>query len=177
VPNVEVSRAARAERLALENMFQLYTHDFSEQWWDRPYGELEDNGRFGDDYPFDLYWEDEGHIPILLRLDGKLVGFALLDNHSHSGGALDRNMAEFFIVRKHRRGGVGTAAAHTIFSTYPGRWEAAVARRNTGALPFWRKTVASHPAVSAIEEVDVATAAWDGPVLRFSIGSASAKHA
>jgi predicted acetyltransferase len=176
VSNVDVSRAAIAERFALENMFQLYTHDFSEQWWDRPYGELEDNGRFGD-YPLDPYWEDEWHVPLLLRLRTKLVGFALLDNHSHSGGALDRNMAEFFVVRKHRRGGVGTAAAHAIFSAYPGRWEAAVARRNTGALPFWRNAVATHPTVSAIEEIDVATASWDGPVLRFRIRSTSATDA
>jgi predicted acetyltransferase len=173
VPKVEIIVAAPAERLALENMFQLYTHDFSEQWWDRPYGELEDTGRFGD-YPFAPYWEDEHHIPLMLRLDGRLVGFALLDDHSHSGGVLDRNMAEFFVVRKHRRGGVGTAAAHAIFSAYPGRWEAAVARRNIGALPFWRNAVATHPAVSAAEEVDVANTDWDGPVLRFRIGEREA---
>ncbi|HXQ12977.1 MAG TPA: GNAT family N-acetyltransferase [Caulobacteraceae bacterium] len=170
MPDIEVRQAEPGERVALENMFQLYVHDFSEQWWDRPYGELENNGRFGDDQFFDPYWEEQQHIPLLIRLDGNLVGFALLDASSHSGADVDRDMAEFFVVRKHRRGGVGTAAAHAIFTAYPGRWEAAVARRNTGALPFWRNAVATHPAVSDIEEVDVDSALWNGPVLRFRIG-------
>jgi len=174
VPHVEVRRALPSERAVLENLFQFYVHDFSEQWWDRPYGELEDDGRFPSYFlDFAPYWTTEPHVPLLLRLEGKLVGFALLDAVSHSGAALDRNMAEFFVVRKHRRGGVGTAAAHAIFGAYPGRWEAAVARRNTGALPFWRKAVATHPKVSAIEEVDVANERWDGPVLRFHIGGVS----
>ena len=85
---------------------------------------------------------------------------------------MDWNMAEFFIVRKHRRSGVGLAAAQAIFSRYPGRWEAAVARRNTAALAFWRKAAAQHPEIEALTETDVASAHWTGPVLCFRIGAA-----
>jgi len=167
-PAVEVTPAAPHERAALENMFQLYVHDFSEQWADRPDGELDETGRFAP-YDFDPYWREAGRIPLVLRVAGRLAGFALLDTDSHAGREVDRNMAEFFIARKYRRGGVGTAAVHAIFDRYPGRWEAAVARRNVGALAFWRRAVAAHPQVAWLEEADVQSAAWNGPVLVFTI--------
>lgn len=168
LPDIQVDPALVHERPVIENLMQLYIHDFSEFWMDRPEGELQPDGRF-EAYPFDRYWAEADHIPLLLRRAGNLIGFALVDAHSHSGGALDRNVAEFFIVRKHRRGGVGTAAAHAIFRLYPGRWEAAVVRRNLAAQAFWRRAVASCPGVSDIEELDVASEDWNGPVLRFSV--------
>jgi predicted acetyltransferase len=76
-------------------------------------------------------------------------------------------MAEFFVVRKHRRGGVGSAAMAAIVARYPGLWEAAVARRNVQALPFWRRIAAQN---AEVEELDLDTAAWNGPILRFRAG-------
>ena len=147
---------------------QLYIHDFSELWWDRADGELGADGRFAD-YPLEAYWREAGRTPLLIRVGGHLAGFALINDHSHSGRPADHNVAEFFVVRKHRRGGVGMTAAQTIFSLYPGQWEAAVARRNVGALAFWRRAIGGHRNLSQIEEFDRADAAWDGPILRFRI--------
>ncbi len=158
------------ERPILENLFQLYIHDFSEQWAGRDDGELGDDGRF-EDYPhLASYWRDADRVPLLIRVNGHLAGFALLNSFSHAGAPLDRAMAEFFVVRKHRRAGVGLAAAQTIFRRWPGRCEAAVARTNGAALAFWRKAVATCPGVSDIREVDVADEVWNGPVLLFSVG-------
>jgi predicted acetyltransferase len=83
---------------------------------------------------------------------------------------LDWSIAEFFLLRKHRRSGAGTEAAQAIFQRYPGQWEAAVARRNTAALAFWRKAVANCHGVSEIEELDRDDATWNGQILRFRIG-------
>ena len=175
---VDVKLAEPYERPALANMMQLYVHDFSEHWaglkddelgGNAAFAELGDDGRFSD-YPLDPYWRDEGHVPLLLRVGGRIAGFALLDRTSHAGREVDRNMAEFFIDGFHRRGGVGTAAARAIFSRYPGRWEAAIARRNVGALAFWRRAVGGHPQARAVEELDVTGPAWNGPVLCFQIG-------
>ncbi|HEY5290381.1 MAG TPA: acetyltransferase, partial [Caulobacteraceae bacterium] len=101
------------------------------------------------------------------RAGGALAGFALVNDNSHSGLPVDRNVAEFFIVRKHRRGGVGTAAARAVFALYPGQWEAAVARRNLPALAFWRTAVSGCPKLIDLEELDVRSNDWDGPILRF----------
>jgi predicted acetyltransferase len=165
---VTVAIALADERTALANMMQLYIHDFGELWSRSPPGPLQDDGRY-EDYPLDDYWGAADHVPLLFRLDGHLIGFALLNTHAHSGLAVDRSMAEFFVVRAHRRDGAGTSAARTIFSHYPGQWETAVTRRNAGALPFWRSAISGHPHVEAIEERDHNTPDWIGPIIRFRI--------
>ena len=163
--SVEVVVAGPQQRVVFENLMQLYTHDFSEQWYDRPTGEVDERGRFPD-YALDPYWREPDHIPLLLRADAKIVGFALLNKLTHTNRPVDRNMAEFFVLRKHRRSGAGTAAAQAIFSRYPGMWEAAIARRNVAALAFWRRAIGEHPLSQHIEEVDVSTSGWNGPVRR-----------
>jgi predicted acetyltransferase len=162
--------APEASRAAIGAMMQLYAHDFSEFWAGTPRGELGEDGRFAD-YPLEPYWREPGHVPLVLRKAGQLIGFVLVNAEAHSGLPADRNMAEFFIVRKHRRGGLGTQAAHAVFDLYPGQWEAAVARRNLAALAFWRRVIASHPRVRDIEESDLQTEHWNGPVIRFQIAA------
>lgn len=167
---IEVAAAKFSERGVLDNLLQLYVHDFSEQWAGTTRGEVGADGRF-EPYPWlDAYWSEPGRIPLLLRRDDFLIGFALLNQHAHSGLPLDWSMAEFFILRKHRLSGAGTEAVHKIFHRHPGQWEAAVARRNTAALAFWRKAAAVCPGVSEIEEFDREDAAWNGPILRFRVG-------
>jgi predicted acetyltransferase len=166
---VEIAVAGADQLVTVQNLFQLYVHDFSEQWAGQPRGEVGADGRFDLGYPLDSYWREPERVPLLIQADGQLAGFALLNVAGHVGQPLDRNMAEFFVLRKHRRGGVGRAAAQAIFSRYPGVWEAAVARRNAGALAFWRRAIREHPAASGLQEVDLSGPDWDGPVLRFSI--------
>ena len=163
---VEIVAALPEDRVALANMMQLYAHDFSELWSGEARGELGEDGLFAA-YPLDVWWREPDHIPLLVKAGGFLAGFALLNKTSHTGASLDRNMAEFFVVRKHRRSGVGTAAARMIFTRYPGRWETAVARANHGALAFWRAAI--QPLVEEVELVDVESPLWNGPVLRFRV--------
>jgi predicted acetyltransferase len=164
--HVTLETAAPERRAALENLFQLYTHDFSDFWTDRADGELEEDGRFPPYLHLASYWTDADRTPLLIRAGGRLAGFALINGFSHSGLPLDHAVAEFFVVRKHRRSGVGFAAATEIIRSRRGQWELAVARRNTGALPFWRR-VASAVAGPAVEEIDRDDALWNGPILRF----------
>jgi predicted acetyltransferase len=168
---VEVSVAQPQERAALANLAQFYIHDFSEFWAGTADGEVQDDGRFAD-YPLDAYWREPSRIPLLLRLDDRLIGFALLNAVGHGEWPVERNMAEFFIVRKHRRGGAGTAAARQVFSLYIGAWEVAVARKNVGALAFWRQAISGHAQVRDVEELDLTTAAWNGPLFRFDVAPA-----
>jgi len=169
MPDLDIAVARADQRNVIANLFQFYAHDFSEFWAGLPDGDLRDDGRFEDYWALDLYWREEDRIPLLFRIAGRPIGFALLNRHAHSGLPLDWSMAEFFIVRKHRRGGVGTQATRAVFTLYPGLWEAAVARKNVGALAFWRRAVSGCPGVEAVEETDHQTAEWNGPILRFRV--------
>ena len=158
-----------AQKPVLENLMQLYIHDFSDYWGGREDGELQEDGRF-EAYPdLDSYWtegaRDEGRTPLFIRTEGFLAGFALINTFSHSGLPVDHAVAEFWVARKHRRFGVGLAAAVKILGHRPGQWEMAVARKNTNAVPFWRK-VAAEVAGPHVEEVDRDDKLWNGPIVR-----------
>jgi predicted acetyltransferase len=166
-----ISRARADEAHIIGNLMQFYIHDFSELWFDREVeGELGPDGRFSD-YPLlETYWTDPSREPWLFRIDGLPVGFALVNDVAHSEAPVDRAVAEFFIVRKHRRRGVGMAAAHALFGTAWGVWEAAVVRRNVGALGFWRAAAKTYPGVRDVVEEDHDDSMWNGAILRFRVG-------
>jgi predicted acetyltransferase len=168
-PKVELEVAGPERRLALENLFQLYIHDFSDFWVGGEDGELQEDGRFPQYVHLDNYWTEADRTPYLIRAGGHLAGFALINRFSHSGLPLDFAVAEFFVVRKHRRGGVGFAAATEIMRARPGLWEMAVARKNTAALPFWRR-VAAAMAGPSVEEIDRDDTLWNGPIVRCRFG-------
>jgi predicted acetyltransferase len=165
---VEVMSAGLQERRVIENLFQLYIHDFSENWAGTDRGDVDAEGRFIPS-PLDVYWADASHSPLLFRIASHIVGFALLNRESHVQAQVDWNIAEFFVLRKYRRGGVGTAAAHAIFARHPGIWEVAIARKNVSALAFWRRSISGCPNVKDLTEDDVLTNDWNGPVSRFQV--------
>lgn len=152
----------------LQNLFQLYVHDFSEFWAGTDRGDLSAEGLF-EHRPFsDSDWMDPNREALFIHVDNALAGFVLIHDHSHSGQPLDRSIAEFFVVRKYRGQGVGRQAAHAAFARHSGVWEAAIARKNLPALGFWRRAVATMPGATNIHELDVTSADWDGPILRFT---------
>lgn len=164
--DVALEILARSQRQTLANLLQLYTHDFSEHWSGTAEGELEEDGRFSPYPHLDSYWTEPGRVPLLLRTRGRIAGFCLLNRHHHGARPVDWNVAEFFVVRKHRRGGIGAAAARQVFASRPGVWEVAVARRNTGALAFWRRVIASQPRLDDLHQLEEVTD-WEGEVFRF----------
>ena len=128
--DVRVDAASAGERDVLARLLELYAHDFSE----RNGAEVGDDGTYG--YRFlDRYWAEPDRHPFLFRVDGRLAGFALV----RSGPPHD--MAEFFVLRKYRRGGVGTDAARAVFARFPGEWQTREQFENTGAIAFWRRAI------------------------------------
>jgi len=164
--NVTLTPALRAQEPIIQNLAQLYTHDFSELWAGLPKGDLGPDGRF-DPYPLDGYWTRPEWSAAFILSNGGLAGFVLINDQGHSDRPVDHNIAEFFVLRKHRRQGVGRRAAQSVFSQHPGWWEVAVARNNTRAGEFWRNTIGGAPQVENIHELDVANNLWNGPLFRF----------
>lgn len=167
MPKVELEPCTLARLPALEAMFQLYIHDFSEHWAGQNRGELLESGQF-EAYPgLDRYWTEPDRSAWFIRVDGHLAGFALLSGHSHSGQPADHDIAEFFVVRKHRRSGVGFEAARQLIAPRPGQWEIAVVRANVSALAFWRRAAAEMS--PEVDEQHLDDARWNGAILRFVV--------
>lgn len=169
MPNVELEPAGPKARATLDALFQLYTHDFSDHWAGTDRGELQEDGRFPN-YPYlDSYWSEPNRWCCLVRVDGHLAGFVLINDVAHSGRPVDFSVAEFFVVRKHRRGGVGKAAARAAIAGRPGQWELAVARRNVAAQAFWRGVADELGVPGTIEARDHDDDLWNGLILRFMV--------
>jgi predicted acetyltransferase len=143
--------AAPRDRPVLVNLSEYYTYDFS----DLLGLDVGDTGRFGGDR-FDRYFDDPLCHPFLIRVDDKLAGFALQEGRSRlTGEAGINDVAEFFVLRKFRRLGVGVRAAHALFDRFVGPWEVRQVRANAGATAFWRKVIDRHTGGAYTE------AAWD----------------
>lgn len=166
--NVTLEACGPEKRPVVEALFQLYVHDFSEHWAGQPRGELQEDGRFPDYGGLDSYWVDPQRSAWLVRVDGHLAGFALLSAESHSGRPADHDVSEFFVVRKHRRGGVGFSAAQQLIGARKGLWEIAVTRSNVGAQGFWRR-VAAELGGGEVDEQWQDDPRWNGLILRFTV--------
>jgi predicted acetyltransferase len=163
-----VRLAAASERPLLEGLFQFYAYDFSEMEPSASAAfEVDAAGRFASYPHMAEYWSAADRWPLLIQMHAQAVGFALVNTVSHRGGSIERNMAEFFVVRKHRRRGVAAAALSEILRLYPGRWEIAAAERNTVAKAFWAKAIATAPNVSDIRVVEGDGHHWHGPIWCF----------
>lgn len=136
---MEIVPATPEQAIIMANLLELYAHDFSEF---HPI-DLGENGRYGyHDLP--LYWSEPDRHPFFLKFRQKLAGFAFVKRGSEI--AKDQrtwDMAEFFVLRRYRRCGVGTEAARQVWSRLPGRWEIRVMESNKAGYQFWARTIAT----------------------------------
>lgn len=165
--SLTIDRATLDEKPVVERLLQLYLHDFSAfAASDGPHGDVEADGRFA--YPqLESYWMASDRVPLLIRRAGALAGFALVNGHAPSGARVDHAMAEFFILRKYRRGGLGTRAAREIIHARPGIWEIGVAAYNAPAIAFWRAALDDLDGWDR-RELTGDGVRWRGPVFRLT---------
>lgn len=135
---IDLVEVGSAEKQILWRLLQLYLHDMSE--FDG--SDIADGGDYEYSY-FEHYFDpsldvlDRGRWACLFRVDARLAGFAMV-RHMQNGRY---SMAEFFVLRKWRRTGVGSAAAAAVLHRFPGGWDLTVLPENTGARAFWRRVI------------------------------------
>jgi len=146
---IVLKAASSSDEALLSNLLELYIHDLSDVF---PELELGSDGRFG--YPqLPLYWsEQERRFAFLLRCDGRVAGFVLATRGSPATEDTDvLDIAEFFVMRRYRRSGVGRRAACLLWRALPGQWTVRVSEGNRGALHFWAGVIAEFTNGTAIE--------------------------
>jgi predicted acetyltransferase len=133
--DVTLVPAALQDAPLLANLMELYLHDLSEAFAI----ELGADGRFGYE-SLPLYWsEPERRFPFFIRSGEGIVGFVLITRDSDDSGRHD--IAEFFVLRRYRRSGVGRRAAVLAWDRFPGQWTVRVSKGNTRGIPFWSRVV------------------------------------
>lgn len=125
------------EKALLVRLMELYNYEFSAFSND----DISEYGYYGYDH-IDDYWNEEGRFPYLIRVDGKIAGFALICPHCDYRREADaRCFGEFFIMLKYRGMGVGKQVAMRLFDQHRGPWEICYWKNNIPAGKFWTKVV------------------------------------
>ena len=155
--------ATQEQANAIDNLMQHYAYDWSEVLLLN----VGLDGRFA--VPkLDAYWSEEGHHPFLIWVNDAVAGFALIVDRSRLNGAPGVfDMAEFFVLRRFRRQGVGITAAFAAFDRFKGPWEVRQRLEAPAATAFWQRVIGSY--TRGRYEAQVWNGPeWSGPVQRFS---------
>lgn len=138
---VALNIATPGDAAVLSNLLELYVHDLSDAFA----LELGADGRFGYE-KLPLYWsEPERRFPFLIHRGTRIAGFALVTRGSPASE--DPNVfdiAEFFVVRRHRRSKVGRQAAFLLWNRFAGHWIVRVSEGNRGGCNFWASVIAEY---------------------------------
>lgn len=165
---MELVAASTADRAVLLALNEYYVYDFS----DLVGLDVRDDGSFGG-ARLDRHFTDPLCHPFLIRVGGSLAGFAIHEGRSRlTGEPGTHDVAEFFVMKKHRRRGTGTAAAIALFDRFKGPWEVRQLDSNPNATTFWRHTIARYTN-NAYTESNCTTTNFKGVVQRFDSPGAS----
>ncbi|WP_438349955.1 GNAT family N-acetyltransferase [Paenibacillus sp. FA6] len=132
----ELIQVNKEYKEVLANLMQFYIYDFSEFIK----CDVEKGGLYGA-YPLEDYWKEENHrFAYVIKQDNKYVGFVLV-RLIETAERDYYSIAEFFILKKYRREGIGKAVAARIFDLHKGQWEVYQIEGNKSAQIFWNKAI------------------------------------
>jgi predicted acetyltransferase len=131
--DIQLIHASLEQAPIIAQLYELYTYEMT----DLADFDINDNGYFGyDELP--LYWKDPNRHPYLVLINKKLAGFVLIQKGSPVDIDPDIwDIAEFFIMRRFRKKGIGQFVAHQIWKKFTGRWQVRVWDNNKTAHAFW----------------------------------------
>ncbi|MEQ7123126.1 GNAT family N-acetyltransferase [Actinopolymorpha sp. B11F2] len=132
-PEVRLVAVREGHKPVLDRLLQLYLYDFSEI---RTL-ELTPHGTYPYRY-LDHYFVEAGRHASFIVAGDRIAGFALMRRLDDG----TNQVAEFFVLRAHRRHGVGRAAARALLRRFPGRWCLEFDHANAAAGQFWPAVVA-----------------------------------
>lgn len=150
--SVRDARDTEGDRLWIQSVYRDYLDDLAPAAGTGTFPALGEVGHREPDQLF-RWFGDPNSFPLLILRSSVPVGFALVvrgaTKTTVGAGSPPRamaeyRMAEFFITRAMRRLGIGATAVRLIFSRFAGRWEITEYLRNTNAVSFWRRVVASY---------------------------------
>jgi len=139
---ITLSKATKSDKDTIQNLGRFYIYDMSRYCGFLPTWETPASGVF-ECIDLSSYTEDPERHAFLIKVDGELAGFVLI-NKVGSTPDVDWNVGEFFVVSKFQGKGVGRFVAEQIFNQFPGTWETTQIPENKAAIDFWEKVVTQY---------------------------------
>lgn len=139
IDNIEIIKARSDQQSVIAQLYELYTYEMT----DLVDFDIKDNGYYGYEDLL-LYWKDSSRYPYLIWVNQKLAGFVLLQQGLPSETDTPPDVwdvAEFFIMRKFRKKGIGQYVAQYIWQKFKGPWQVRVWGNNEPAHAFWRAAI------------------------------------
>ena len=150
--DVQLVRAGIESKEVVRRLLEFNAYDFSRLTG----ADLDRDGQFGYRL-FDDYWTDPARHAFLIEVDGHIAGLVLVRQGEPS------RVAEFLVLPRFRRVGIGTKAARQAFALFPGSWEIHEIAGNDAAVEFWRRAIP----VTFEESIDA-----EGTTQRFTLTAA-----
>ncbi len=127
------------EKEILKNLLEKYNFEFSK--WDKR--DVNDLGLYGYAY-LDHYWTEKERHAFFIKFDKKIAGFAMINAYNPTDEPIDHGIAEFCIMPKYRRMGIGKSALFQILDMFHGKWHLKMHPHNTGAKKFWCNAISEY---------------------------------
>lgn len=167
--NTQIVKVLEDEKSILRQLIELYEYDFSEFNG----ADVNAQGFYGYSY-LDHYWTEEKRQAYFVKVDGQYAGFVLVNDFCYLVHDHARSIAEFFIMRKYRRNGIGQQVARLVFDTHKGNWEVLQHGSNDAAQHFWKRVIQEYTNGDYRVE-DVRTEYWEGKGIVFNTSAEQRK--
>ncbi len=137
--NVEIRQVTVDEKEILRNLLEKYDYEFSQ--WDQR--DVDRSGLYGYAY-LDHYWTEANRWACFILVDDRLAGFAMINAHPEIPEPMDYALAEFCIMPKYRRHGIGRIAAYQVFDSFHGKWQLKRHPHNISSVHFWNAVISDY---------------------------------
>lgn len=157
----QLRQAQAHDFAALQQMLELYQYELSDLWPQ----DADAEAKYG--YNLERHRAAERFHAHVALSGSQYVGFALV-----APAAVTRHdghwMEQFFVLKRYRRIGAGSALAKHVFASHPGPWEVGQMPENHLAQAFWRRII-DEVTFGACAEVEVTEGWWKGVVQQFTV--------
>lgn len=156
--NIEIVKVERKDKEILREMLRDYEKEITD-------------GKDGEYKYFDSYWEKENRWPFFIKVDEKIAGFVLVNQHNLVEPEA-KNLSEFYVKKEYRGQRVGLRAAIKVFEIFPGKWEIRQMIENQKAHVFWLKVLSEYTR-GKFKETKMDYEKWRGWIQTFESGHSS----
>lgn len=134
----------------ISNLYQFYAYESSD--WELQ--DVEEDGRFYiHDEHLMRYWHEPDWSANLLRVNGEVAGFVLIERSELPGiDALE--LADLFILKRYRRRGIGRSLMGEVLMSGHENWLVRYYPHDEVADAFWGKVLKDLPRPARAIELD-----------------------